>query len=94
MKILHQNDIVNIIGKRLDDENIKKKNINLILKMYYELCKEQLKKNGSFKIFDIGKINVIQKGKRVGRNPKNGEKIMIEPRKGLKFIASRKIKFK
>ncbi len=44
------------------------------------------------KISSFGSFSVRQKGKRVGRNPKTGEEVPIQPRRVLIFRASNVLK--
>jgi integration host factor subunit alpha len=44
------------------------------------------------KISSFGSFSVRQKGKRVGRNPKTGEEVPINPRRVLVFRASHVLK--
>ncbi|GLQ07646.1 integration host factor subunit alpha [Sneathiella chinensis] len=48
----------------------------------------------SVKISSFGSLQVRQKSGRVGRNPKTGEEVPIEPRKVLVFRASHVLKDK
>lgn len=55
------------------------------------LC-EGLVQDGHVKISSFGSFRVLEKSSRVGRNPKTGETVMIEPRKSLSFHASHILK--
>jgi integration host factor subunit alpha len=48
----------------------------------------------SVKISSFATFNVRQKGQRIGRNPKTGEEVPIEPRKVITFKASQQLKEK
>lgn len=48
----------------------------------------------SVKISSFATFNVRQKGQRIGRNPKTGEEVPIEPRKVITFRASQQMKEK
>jgi integration host factor subunit alpha len=48
----------------------------------------------SVKISGFGSLSVRQKGRRIGRNPRTGVEMMIEPRKVLKFLPSLLLKDK
>jgi len=48
----------------------------------------------SVKISSFATFNVRQKGQRIGRNPKTGEEVPIEPRKVITFRASQQLKEK
>ena len=53
-----------------------------------------LAKGVSVKISSFATFNVRQKGQRIGRNPKTGEEVPIEPRKVITFRASQQLKEK
>ena len=53
---------------------------------------EALTKGENVKISSFGSFFVRSKGKRVGRNPKTGEEVPINPRKVLVFRASHVLK--
>lgn len=49
-------------------------------------------KGDSVKVSSFGSFQVRQKGGRVGRNPKTGEEVPIQPRRVLVFRASHVLK--
>jgi len=53
---------------------------------------DALTKGENVKISSFGSFFVRSKGKRVGRNPKTGEEVPINPRKVLGFRASHVLK--
>ena len=53
---------------------------------------DSLSKGDSVKISSFGSFHVRAKGGRVGRNPKTGEEVPIQPRKVLIFRASHVLK--
>lgn len=53
-----------------------------------------LSKGESVKISSFATFNVRQKGQRIGRNPKTGEEVPIEPRKVIAFRSSQQLKDK
>jgi integration host factor subunit alpha len=53
---------------------------------------EALSRGEVVKISSFGSFSVRSKGKRVGRNPKTGEEVPIEPRHVLVFRASHVLK--
>ncbi|MDB5478282.1 MAG: integration host factor subunit alpha [Alphaproteobacteria bacterium] len=53
-----------------------------------------LARGNSVKISSFATFNVRQKGQRIGRNPKTGEEVPIEPRKVITFKASQQLKEK
>ncbi len=53
---------------------------------------EALSRGEVVKISSFGSFSVRSKGKRIGRNPKTGEEVPIEPRHVLVFRASHVLK--
>jgi len=53
---------------------------------------ESLSKGDTVKISSFGSFSVLQKGERIGRNPKTGEEVPILPRKVLVFRPSQVLK--
>jgi integration host factor subunit alpha len=53
---------------------------------------ESLAKGETVKISSFGSFSVRQKGQRIGRNPKTGEEVPIQPRRVLVFRASNVLK--
>lgn len=53
---------------------------------------ESLIKGDSVKISSFGSFQVRKKGGRIGRNPKTGEEVPIQPRRVLVFRASHVLK--
>lgn len=53
---------------------------------------DALVEGDSVKISSFASFNVRQKSQRIGRNPKTGEEVPIEPRKVIAFKASQQLK--
>jgi integration host factor subunit alpha len=56
-----------------------------------EIIIEGLQKSGKVKIHNFGTFLVKNKKRRIGRNPKTKEEVMIEERKVISFKASRNV---
>lgn len=67
-----------------------KKLAKMFIEEFVALSYKEAKK--SFVIPDLGKVVVVNRKKRKGRNPKTGETITIPARKSLKFRFSKKAK--
>ncbi len=63
-----------------------------ILEMVLEEMSHVLAQGEKVKISSFGSFCVRQKGERMGRNPKTGEEVPIEPRKVLSFRPSQILK--
>jgi len=57
-----------------------------------DLIGDELAKGETVKLSSFGSFAVRDKGQRLGRNPKTGEEVMIEPRRVLVFKPSQVLK--
>ncbi len=60
-----------------------------VIEAVFEVVKDALKSGERVQIAGFGIFDIREKGKRVGRNPKTGEEIVISPRKVLTFKPSK-----
>ena len=67
---------------------------SVIIDDFFEILIHGLLKSGKIKITSFGTFKVINKKKRIGRNPKTKIEAIIMPRKVVKFIPSTLIKEK
>jgi integration host factor subunit alpha len=65
-----------------------------LVEQVLDLVVKTLSSGTSVKISSFATFNVRQKGQRIGRNPKTGEEVPIEPRKVITFKASQQLKEK
>jgi DNA-binding protein HU-beta len=72
-----------IIAKLAEDVAITKKQANQVLADLVELAYKEAKKG--FTIPGLGKLVIVQRKAREGRNPATGEKIKIPAKKVVKF---------
>lgn len=69
-----------------------KKTVELFLNEFVDLAVKETKKNGSFIIPDLGKLVLVDRKARIGRNPATGESIKIKAKQVVKFRISSKAK--
>jgi len=67
---------------------------SVIIDDFFEILIHGLLESGKIKITSFGTFKVINKKKRIGRNPKTKIEAIIVPRKVVKFIPSTLIKEK
>jgi len=79
-----------IVAKLAEDTDITKKQANQILTTLVELAYKEAKKG--FTIPGLGKLVVVQRKAREGRNPATGEKIKIPAKRVLKFRVAKAAK--
>lgn len=51
----------------------------------FSLMEECIIRDGFFSITNWGKLEVVERAPRLGRNPKTGEEVKIPSRKSIKF---------
>lgn len=59
-----------------------------ITESIFDIIKEELENGNSVMVSGFGKWTVRSKRKRIGRNPKTGEQMMIDARKVITFKPS------
>ena len=79
-KPMTKSQIVNHLAEKTD---VTKKVANQFLEELSKLAYKEAKK--SFTLPGIGKLVVVNRKERMGRNPATGQQIMIPARKALKF---------
>jgi DNA-binding protein HU-beta len=72
-----------IMSKLADTTGLKKKEIVAVVEAMVKLAYKEAK-NG-FTIPDLGKLVLVNRKARIGRNPATGEQIQIPAKKVLKF---------
>lgn len=63
----------------------------LVEQVLGEIC-DTLERGETVKLSGFGVFTVRDKAERLGRNPKTGEEVPIEPRRAVTFAASDKLK--
>jgi DNA-binding protein HU-beta len=72
-----------VVAKLADQVGITKKQVSVFLQAQADLAYQQAKH--SFVIPGIGKLVLVQRKARLGRNPRTGETINIPAKKAVKF---------
>ena len=67
---------------------------SLIIDNFFETLIQELLKSNKIKLSSFGTFKIINKKKRIGRNPKTKEEAVILPRKIVKFSPSLLVKQK
>ncbi len=67
---------------------------SILVDNFFETLIQGLIKSNKIKISSFGTFKVINKKKRIGRNPKTKEEVIITPRKVVKFSSSLLVKKK
>ena len=82
------------IGKIMSKTEMNKKEAEEIMEAVFESVEETLLENGEVSIGNLGKLKVVQRAARKGRNPQTGEEIQIEAKNAAKYEPSKYMKGK
>lgn len=82
-------DMVEMIHSNI---GLTKKDIAKVVDEVFEMIKDDILKKKNVKISGFGNFEVKKRGRRIGRNPKTGEEIVIEPRTVVVFRPSQLFK--
>ena len=74
--------IVTALSEKLD---ITKKDVTNFLDTLNDLAYKETKKNGAFTLPGMGKLVLVKRKARMGRNPATGETIKIKAKTVVKF---------
>jgi DNA-binding protein HU-beta len=81
--------IVTALSENLD---ITKKDVNNFLDTLNDLAYKETKKNGAFTLPGMGKLVLVKRKARMGRNPATGEEIKIKAKTVVKFRVAKACK--
>jgi DNA-binding protein HU-beta len=73
-------------------KDLTQKSIADVLNTVFMIIKEDLHVNDKFTYPGFGTFSVKQRQERVGRNPKNGEKIIIKASRAVSFKPAKALK--
>ena len=88
-KPLTKAQFVTTLSENLD---ITKKDVNNILDTLNAIAYKETKKNGSFTLPGLGKLVLVKRKARMGRNPATGETIKIKAKTVVKFRVAKACK--
>ncbi|MBA4117548.1 MAG: integration host factor subunit alpha [Candidatus Puniceispirillum sp.] len=88
-KTLTRAEISDCIASRL---NLSRRRAMELLEETLEEMSMGLEREGQLKLSSFGSFSIRKKKNRVGRNPKTGQEVMIEPRQVISFRASLSLK--
>lgn len=92
MEKINKNELIDIMyhfynEEMISDENDKKskKEIEENLELFMEVVKNELSKGNKINLRGFGSFEVLERDKKVGRNPRTGESVEIPACKVPKF---------
>lgn len=62
------------------------------LKKLAGIMAEELQGSGQVPLPYLGKLHIVQRAARMGRNPRTGEPVRIEPKRAVKFNPGKHLK--
>ncbi len=65
-----------------------------IIQLFLDLCIEELAKGNRLEFRDFGILTTVERGSRVGRNPKTGATVNVPPKRVVRFKSGRLLKEK
>lgn len=87
-----QADFIQAVEVELNDDNVSKAVIKKVLDAAGNVGVELLKDGGMVNLFSLGKLAVVKRAARKGRNPKTGAALDIPAKKAAKFTPSKAVK--
>ena len=84
-KVMTKSQLVSLLADKL---SVTKSAANEYVELFAATAVAETKKNGQFVIPGIGKLVLVNRKARVGRNPKTGQEIEITPRRVVSFRPS------
>ena len=88
-KVLTKSAVISYIAEAHD---LPKKTVNELFDTMSELAYKEAKKNGTFVLPGFGKLVLMNRKARIGRNPQTGEAIKIPAKKVVKFRVAKSVK--
>ena len=89
VKPLTKAQLVTELSEKLD---ISKKDVSVYLDALTTIAYKETKKKGSFTLPGLGKLVLVHRKARMGRNPATGETIKIKAKKVVKFRVAKTCK--
>lgn len=88
-KPLGKTELIDAVAKATKLEKTKAK---AVIEATIDVITKELKKNGRVQLTGFGTFSTIKRKKRMGVNPKTGDKITIPARKVPKFTAGKALR--
>lgn len=89
VKPMTKAQLITELSEKLD---IPKKDVSVYLDTLNTIAHKETKKKGSFTLPGLGKLVLVHRKARMGRNPATGETIKIKAKKVVKFRLSKTCK--
>ncbi|MFQ5964519.1 MAG: HU family DNA-binding protein [Candidatus Scalinduaceae bacterium] len=91
MVTITKREIAESISQKLGNQQV---NTKQIIQLFLDLCIEELAKGNRLEFRDFGILTIVERGSRVGRNPKTGVIVSVPPKRVVRFKSGRLLKEK
>ena len=91
MATVTKRELAEAISQKLGSPQIVSKQT---IQLFLELCTEELVKGNRLEFRDFGILTTVERGSRIGRNPKTGTTVDVPPKRVVRFKSGRLLKEK
>jgi len=91
MATITKRELAETISQKLGSPQIVTKQT---IQLFLELCTEELVKGNRLEFRDFGILTTVERGSRIGRNPKTGTTVDVPPKRVVRFKSGRLLKEK
>ncbi len=91
MATITKRELAEVISQKLGSPQTSTKQI---IQLFLDLCIEELAKGNRLEFRDFGILTTVERGSRVGRNPKTGATVDVPPKRVVRFKSGRLLKEK
>ncbi|MCR4290318.1 MAG: integration host factor subunit beta [Candidatus Scalindua sp.] len=91
MATITKRELAEAISQKLGSPQIITKQT---IQLFLELCTEELAKGNRLEFRDFGILTTVERGPRIGRNPKTGTTVDVPPKRVVRFKSGRLLKEK
>ncbi len=91
MATITKRELAEAISQKLGSPQIVTKQT---IQLFLELCTEELVKGNRLEFRDFGILTTVERGSRIGRNPKTGTTVNVPPKRVVRFKSGRLLKEK
>jgi nucleoid DNA-binding protein len=91
MATITKRELAEAISQKLGSPQIVTKQT---IQLFLELCTEELVKGNRLEFRDFGILTTVERGSRIGRNPKTGTTVEVPPKRVVRFKSGRLLKEK
>ncbi len=91
MTTITKRELTEAISQKLKSPQIVTKQT---IQLFLELCTEELVKGNRLEFRDFGILTTVERGAKIGRNPKTGATVEVPPKRVVRFKSGRLLKEK